>query len=74
MVSAYAEKVTSEGNEAYLVEAYTDGQGHCSFTVPQLLAVFQAMEFWLDSGDPPGASFFPESLGFDNAFDPGPWK
>jgi pimeloyl-ACP methyl ester carboxylesterase len=74
MVSAYAEQVSAMGNEAYLTRVYTSGEGHCSFTPQQLLRAFQGMEIWLDTGYAPGADFFPESLGFDNDFEPGPWE
>jgi hypothetical protein len=38
-----------------------------------LLATLAALESWLDTGVKPGASFFPESEGFDSKFVPPPW-
>lgn len=74
MESAYFETVSSAGSAGYLTQVYTSGVGHCAFTPPQLLATIQAVEYWLDSGNAPGNNFFPESMGFDNGFVPGPWE
>ena len=71
--SEYRETVTEAGYALNLVQVYTDGAGHCTFTPEQILASIVAMETWLDTGVAPGDEFFPESLGFDNDFIPLPW-
>ena len=71
--SAYRQTVGGSACTLNLVQAYVSGVGHCAFTARQLLAALAAMESWLDTGKPPGAAAFPESLGFDNAFVPPPW-
>jgi len=71
--SAYRQTVAESGCLKNLVQAYVTGVGHCAFTAKQLLATLAAMESWLDTGTPPGASAFPEALGFNNAFVPPPW-
>jgi pimeloyl-ACP methyl ester carboxylesterase len=68
----YRDMVESAGSVENLVQVYTEGLQHCDFTPQQVLALVQAMEYWLESGNPPDAGFFPESLGFDNGFTPGP--
>ena len=67
----YRDMVESSGSVENLVQVYTEGLQHCHFTPEQVLALVQAMEYWLESGNAPGESFFPESLGFDNDFTPG---
>jgi hypothetical protein len=37
------------------------------------MAALNGMEYWLDTGAQPDASFFPEGMGFDNSFVPPPW-
>jgi hypothetical protein len=59
-----------------LVQVYTDGLGHCFFTPQQMVAVFVAMEGWLDTGTPPDpadAALFPPSVGFLPTYQPPPW-
>lgn len=68
----YRDMVELAGSDDFLVQVYTEGLQHCDFTPGQVLALVQAMEYWLESGTPPDANFFPESLGFDNDFTPGP--
>ncbi len=71
--SAYRDTVEGSSSRKNLVQAYVGSVGHCAFTAHQLLAALEAMEGWLDTGTPPGASAFPEALGFDNTFAPQPW-
>ena len=71
--SAYAATVAAAGNSDNLVQAYTDGVGHCAFTPEQLVTSIGAMEYWLATGNAPGSEFFPEALGFMNDFRPDPW-
>ena len=72
MESAYRETVAAAGQEDMLVQVYTDGVGHCAFTPQQILDVFAAMEYWLDTGTPPDDSFF-AGEGFLSGYEPLPW-
>jgi pimeloyl-ACP methyl ester carboxylesterase len=59
-----------------LLQTYVTGPaGHCSFTPNQYLTALAAMNAWLDSGERPGASFFPAAppFFFNAGFTPGPW-
>ncbi len=71
--SAYRKTVEDSRAMENLVQAYASALGHNAFTAKQLLAALAAMESWLDTGKRPGASAFPEALGFDNAYVPPPW-
>lgn len=73
MESAYREQVVSAGYADNLVQVYTNGLGHCTFTPQQLLAVVAGMESWLETGVAPDEAYFPETIGFDNDFEPLPW-
>jgi hypothetical protein len=70
---AYMETVTEAGSGALLARAYTNGAGHCVYTPEQMLVAIEALDGWVDSGTPPGAAAFPESLGFVPDFEPPPW-
>jgi len=70
---AYYETVAARGREDLLVRVYTDRPGHCNVTPDQVLALFQAMDSWLDTGAVPGAEALPADLGFDLDFEPDPW-
>jgi pimeloyl-ACP methyl ester carboxylesterase len=70
---AYAETVNTAGRGDLLVQAYTDGVGHCNFTAPQLLASVTAMDAWLRTGMKPTAANFPAALGFVPNFLPPPF-
>jgi pimeloyl-ACP methyl ester carboxylesterase len=65
---AYLEKVQAEGNENLLVRIYSERPGHCNFTIPQLLKIFDATVGWLESGTPPGSESFPAYLDFSPGF------
>jgi len=71
--SAYRTAVEEWRCLQFLAQAYVPTVGHYAFTARQLLAALAAMESWLDTGTKPGASAFPQELGFDNAFVPPPW-
>jgi len=71
--SAYRKTVEDSRCLENLVQAYVSTLGHYGFTAKQLLAALAAMESWLDTGKQPGASAFPEALGFDNAYVPPLW-
>jgi pimeloyl-ACP methyl ester carboxylesterase len=66
----YLEKVEAMGREDLLVRAYTSLPGHCNFTVPQMLHVFEATVDWLESGVPPAESDFPADLDFVPGYSP----
>jgi hypothetical protein len=57
----------------HLMQVYTNGVGHCTFTPDQVLSTIDAMQFWLDTGNKPGFAFFPPSMGFDHDFRPPQW-
>jgi hypothetical protein len=71
--SAYAATVAGAGRSDLLVQAFTDGNGHCNFTGPQLLTALAALDGWVASGIAPGAAAFPAALGFLPGFVPPPW-
>lgn len=83
--TVYKEMIANAGHSDLLYQAYTESVGHCTFTGEQLITTVTAMSKWLaDSsaadgrdarllGPAPTAADFPEALGFDNSFDPGPW-
>ncbi len=71
--SAYRETVEAAGKSHLLVQAFTNGVGHCAFTGSQLFSAVVAMQFWLDTGTPPGPGFFPAVLGFIPGFVPPPF-
>jgi hypothetical protein len=71
--SVYAAMNAAAGREDRLLQVYTNGVGHCTFTNDQLVTAVQAMELWLDSGIKPPPSFFPADQGFDHAFVPPAW-
>jgi len=71
--SAYRETVEAAGYEDLLYQTYVLADGHCAFSPEQLVTVIVAMEAWLDTGVMPVAAQFPDALGFDPDFEPGPW-
>jgi pimeloyl-ACP methyl ester carboxylesterase len=71
--SAYGAQVEWWGSQDQLLQVYSKAAGHCVFTSEQLLTTLEAMERWLNTGNKPGASFFPEDKGFDTKFVPPPW-
>jgi pimeloyl-ACP methyl ester carboxylesterase len=71
--SAYRATVEQHGNGDLLMQQFTKGLAHCTFTSAQDIAGIDAMMYWLDTGNRPSPSFFPEALGFDPIFFPLPW-
>jgi hypothetical protein len=71
--TAYYDTVAARGREDLLKRVYTDRPGHCNYTPEQVLAMFQAMEGWLDTGEAPSADDFPSELEFVLDYDPEPW-
>lgn len=69
----YAKLMASVGTEDLLTRVYSGLPGHCNFTEEQMLALFEAMDAWLATGDAPTPDAFPEALGFVHDFEPGSW-
>jgi hypothetical protein len=70
--AVYRGLVDAAGRGDNLVQVYPNA-GHASFSAEQFLSALAAIEYWLDGGVRPDASFFPEGHGFDNSFVPPPW-
>lgn len=86
--SALADTVASARKSFKLIQVYTPGYGHCSFTPDQWLSTVDAMDEWLSGRrpDPSDLGLFPQPMaddqpwsfplsadGFINDFEPGPW-
>jgi hypothetical protein len=69
--SAYGKTVADAGRSDNLLQVYTNGWGHCTFTPAQWFTAVRAMSAWIDSGVRPGLTTFPASLGFDTGYVPG---
>ncbi|NOT49637.1 MAG: hypothetical protein HOP17_18075 [Acidobacteria bacterium] len=68
----YRQTVEAAGREKALYQVYTNGNGHCAFTGPQLLTAVSALDNWVRTQTKPTAASFPEAFGFDNRFEPPP--
>ena len=66
--SAYAATVAAAGRSSLLAQTFTNGNGHCNFTGPQLLTALGALNGWVATGNKPGAAAFPAALGFIPGF------
>ena len=71
--TAYEETVAAAGRSDRLVQTYTNGNGHCNFTAPQLLTAVGAIDNWVRNGSKPTAATFPAPLGFVPGFVPPPF-
>lgn len=71
--TVYKEMIANAGHSDLLYQAYTESVGHCTFSGEQLISAVNAMSNWVADSSAPTAANFPEALGFDNSFDPGPW-
>lgn len=69
----YANLMAAAGTQDLLTRVYSGFPGHCNFTEEQMLALFAAMDDWLETGVAPTPDAFPEALGFVHGFEPGPW-
>ena len=69
----YANLVASVGRQDLLTRVYSGLPGHCNFTEDQVLALFAAMDDWMETGVAPTPGAFPEALDFVHGFEPGPW-
>lgn len=68
----YAETVNNAGRADLLFQTYTNGNGHCAFSGPQLLTAVDAINKWVKDGTIPTAASFPAALGFVPGFVPPP--
>jgi pimeloyl-ACP methyl ester carboxylesterase len=71
--SAYRDTVEQQGNDDLLLQQFTNGIAHCTFTPEQEIAGVDAMMDWLDTGIRPDPSFFASTPGFDLSYVPEPW-
>jgi hypothetical protein len=55
------------------VQAFTNGNGHCNFTGPQLLTALGALDSWVATGTAPTQASFPAALGFLPGHTPPAW-
>jgi hypothetical protein len=68
----YAETVNKAGRSKLLFQTYTNGNGHCAFSGPQMLTAVNAINTWVKDGTKPTAATFPAALGFVPGFVPPP--
>jgi len=68
--SAYAQLIAAANKQELLFQTYTNANGHCNFTGPQILTAVGAIDVWVRTGIRPTAATFPGALGFNNAFVP----
>lgn len=66
----YADTVSRAGRGRFLKQVYTNGNGHCSFTGPQLLISVAAIDSWVRTGQVPQDAAFPAAAGFVPGFTP----
>lgn len=66
----YKDTVMRAGRGGLLYQTYTTGNGHCSFTGPQLLTAVDAINKWVKYGERPTEENFPAALGFSPFFEP----
>lgn len=72
--SAYRAVVVSQNNGDLLMQQYTNGPAHCTFSSAQDIAGIDAMMNWLDTGNHPDPTiYFPASKGFDPLYVPPDW-
>jgi hypothetical protein len=68
----YAETVENVKRGDLLFQTYTNGNGHCAFSGPQLITAVNAINTWVRDGVKPTANAFPAALGFVPDFVPPP--
>lgn len=72
--SAYAATVAAAGRSNLLVQAFTNGAGHCNFTGLQLLTALSALDTWVTTRSRALVPFFFQpAFGFLPGFVPPPW-
>lgn len=69
-INAYDQTVAAAGRAGSVVNAWTNGNGHCAFTAEQLVTAVGAVEHWVQSGLRPGP--LPAGQGFVELTPP-PW-
>lgn len=69
---AYADTVIAARHDIRLFQTYTDGNGHCNFTGPQLVTAVNAINSWVITGIRPTQANFPAAAGFLQNFTPPP--
>jgi hypothetical protein len=71
--NAYAATVAAAGRSANLAQTFTNGNGHCAFTGPQLVTALLALDNWVATGAKPTEASFPAALGFLPGFAAPAW-
>jgi hypothetical protein len=66
----YADTIAGARRSDLLFQTYTNGNGHCAFSGPQLITAVNAINNWVTNGAKPTAATFPAALGFDPTFVP----
>lgn len=69
---AYMDTVMAANHQSRLFQTYTDGNGHCNFTGPQLITAVNAINSWVITGVRPTQANFPAAIGFLPTFTPPP--
>ena len=69
---AYAQTVAAARRSGLLFQTYTNGNGHCAFTGPQIITAVNAINSWVSTGTRPTNTGFPAAIGFDQTFVPPP--
>ncbi|WP_328996047.1 hypothetical protein OG394_15450 [Kribbella sp. NBC_01245] len=69
-VRAYELQVSAKGDSKFLMDAWTNGLGHCNFNPRQLATAITALENWVKTGQRPGP--LPAKFGFFERT-PAPW-
>ena len=68
--NAYAETVAAANRQDLLFQTFTNANGHCNLTGPQILTAVGAIDLWVRTGVRPTNAQFPAALGFNSAFTP----
>lgn len=68
----YARIVANAGRSKLLYQSYTDGNGHCAFTGPQIITAVNSINSWVMTGTKPTQASFPGPLGFLQNYTPPP--
>lgn len=68
----YGQTVGEAGRGDRLFQAFTNGNGHCNFTGPQLITAVNSINRWVATGVKPTAGDFPAAIGFLPGFVPPP--
>jgi hypothetical protein len=70
--NAYAQTVAAANKQDLLFQTFTNANGHCNLTGPQILTAVSAINSWVVTGVRPTAASFPAALGFNPTFVPPP--